>query len=187
MIVNRRSTDTHDGINQSRSEQESDLRQFVSFSIGEQDYGLDILFVREIKAWTGTTRLPNSPEYMRGVINLRGAIVPVIDLATRFGAKPIEATPSTVIIIVSIGGAQTGLLVDSVSDILTVNKNEIASIPELDADRRNPFFSGLISVQGKLLAIVALENILRNDSTEGAVDATVLAAAPRAETFQMQI
>ena len=84
MIQNRRITDYEDLHGGSTPTEDADLRQFVSFVVGDQHYGVDIMAVREIKAWTGTTPLPNSPAHIRGVINLRGAIVPVIDLRKRF-------------------------------------------------------------------------------------------------------
>jgi len=84
MIQNRRMTDYDDMPSSATSSEDADLRQFVSFMVGEQQYCVDIMAVREIKAWTGTTALPNSPAHIRGVINLRGAIVPVIDLRKRF-------------------------------------------------------------------------------------------------------
>jgi purine-binding chemotaxis protein CheW len=156
MIENRRNTDFNGQLNTA----EQNLQQFVSFSLGEQDYCVDIMAVREIKAWTGTTRLPNSPDYMRGVINLRGAIVPVIDLRLRFGNGATEPTAASVIIIVQVAGAQTGLLVDAVSDIITVSRNDLAPIPELETENKNPYFSGLITVHEKLVAIISLENLL---------------------------
>ena len=143
-----------------RLSEDADLRQFVSFVIGEQHYCVDIMAVREIKAWTGTTALPNSPAHIRGVINLRGAIVPVIDLRKRFGQELTEPTPAHVVVIVAVGDVQNGLLVDGVSDIVTVNKKDIAPIPNMEGEDKNPYFQGLITGQEKLVAVISLDHLI---------------------------
>jgi purine-binding chemotaxis protein CheW len=158
MMQNRRITD-YDHVSPSVSE-DADLRQFVSFVIGEQHYCVDIMAVREIKAWTGTTALPNSPAHIRGVINLRGAIVPVIDLRKRFGQELTEPTPAHVVVIVAVGDVQNGLLVDGVSDIVTVNKKDIAPIPNMEGEDKNPYFQGLITGQEKLVAVISLDHLI---------------------------
>lgn len=160
MIQNRRITDYDDMSTTIAASEDADLRQFVSFVVGEQHYCVDIMAVREIKAWTGTTVLPNSPAHIRGVINLRGAIVPVIDLRKRFGQELTEPTPAHVIVIVAIGDIQNGLLVDGVSDIVTVNRKDIAPIPSMEGEDKNPFFRGLITGQEKLVAVIALDQLV---------------------------
>jgi purine-binding chemotaxis protein CheW len=164
MIQNRRITD-YDDVSPSEAE-DADLRQFVSFMIGEQHYCVDIMAVREIKAWTGTTALPNSPAHIRGVINLRGAIVPVIDLRKRFGQELTEPTSSHVVVIVAVGDVQNGLLVDGVSDIVTVNKKDIAPIPNMEGEDKNPYFQGLITGQEKLVAVIALDQLIAQRTAE---------------------
>ena len=97
-----------------------DARQFVTFTLGEQQYCVDVMSVREICTSTPITPLPSAPDFLRGVINLRGTIVPIIDLRTRFALGRTEPTESHVVVIVTIEGRLNGLLVDGVSDILTV-------------------------------------------------------------------
>ena len=160
MINKRRITDYQDVPGNAATPEDADLQQFVSFTVGEQDYCVDIMAVREIRAWTGVTGLPNSPSYIRGVINLRGIIVPVIDLRMRFGQGLTETTPGHVVVIVAIGGTQNGLLVDGVSDIITVHRKDIAAIPEMEGEDRNPYFHGLITGQEKLMALIALEQLV---------------------------
>ena len=160
MIQNRRITDYDDMSPTAAQSEDADLRQFVSFVVGEQHYCVDIMAVREIKAWTGTTALPNSPAHIRGVINLRGSIVPVIDLRKRFGQELTEPTPAHVIVIVAIGDIQNGLLVDGVSDIVTVNRKDIAPIPSMEGEDKNPYFQGLITGQEKLVAVIALDQLV---------------------------
>ena len=160
MIQNRRITDYDDMSMTVAASDDADLRQFVSFVVGEQHYCVDIMAVREIKAWTGTTVLPNSPAHIRGVINLRGAIVPVIDLRKRFGQELTEPTPAHVVLIVAIGDIQNGLLVDGVSDIVTVNRKDIAPIPSMEGEDKNPYFQGLITGQEKLVAVISLDQLV---------------------------
>ncbi len=96
--------------------------QLIAFSIGEQAYGVEITTVREIRAWNGATPLPNTKEFVRGVVNLRGTIVPIFDLRARFGAGVTEATKTHVVVVLAVGEKWIGILVDAVSDILTVQK-----------------------------------------------------------------
>ena len=157
MIQNRRMSDYDE---MSTAADDADVRQFVSFVVGEQHYCVDIMAVREIKAWTGITALPNSPVHIRGVINLRGAIVPVIDLRRRFGQDFTEPTSSHVIVIVAVGDIQNGLLVDGVSDIVTVDRKDIAPIPNMEGEDKNPYFQGLITGQEKLVAVISLDHLI---------------------------
>lgn len=168
MINKRRITDYQDVPESVSAPEDAALQLFVSFTVGDQDYCVDIMAVREIRAWTGVTSLPNSPEYIRGVINLRGAIVPVIDLRMRFGLGRTETTPGHVVVIVAIGDAQSGLLVDSVSDIITINRKDIAAIPEMEGEEQNPYFLGLVAGQEKLLAVIALDQLAVRRTAEAA-------------------
>lgn len=137
-----------------RADERDDARQFVTFTIDDEEYGLDIMAVREIKAWAGATRLPNAPAHMRGVINLRGLIVPVFDLRARFGAAMTEATKLHVVIILAVGARIVGVLVDAVSDILDVSARAIQPVPRLDRTIDADFLSGLISVEERMVALL---------------------------------
>jgi purine-binding chemotaxis protein CheW len=114
--------------------------QFISFAIGDDQYGVDIMAVREIKGWSEITHLPKQPDYVRGVLNLRGVIVPIIDLRCRFGQGLTEATPLHIVIIVQIGTRPVGLLADRVLGI--------------------DFLSGLVTVEGAMIALIDLSNLL---------------------------
>src|SRR5215217_7619417 len=104
--------------------------QLIAFSIGEQTYGVEITTVREIRAWNGATPLPNTRDFVRGVINLLGTIVPIFDLRASFGDGQTSTTKNHVVVVMSVGDKWVGILVDAVSDILTVSKDEIHSVPE---------------------------------------------------------
>lgn len=132
-------------------------KQFISFTIGDEEYGVDIMAIREIKGWTATTELPNTPSFIRGVINLRGAIVPILDLRARFGAVRTEATPRHVIIVVAVGTRVAGILVDAVADIITVSTGDIQPVPQLDHAVSAGFLTGLVTVEGRMVALLDLD------------------------------
>jgi purine-binding chemotaxis protein CheW len=136
-----------------------DTRQYISFTIGEEEYGVDIMAIREIKGWTASTELPNTPPYVRGVINLRGAIVPIFDLRTRFGGGPTETSARHVIIVVSVKSRVVGILVDAVADIITVVSSNIKPVPELETKVDAGFLAGLVTVEGRMVALLDLESL----------------------------
>src|SRR6476620_7704651 len=133
--------------------------QFISFAIGDDQYGVDIMAVREIKEWTEITHLPKQPEYVRGVLNLRGVIVPIIDLRCRFGQGLTEATPLHVIIIVQIEHQLVGLLADRVSDIISIATAKIKSVPKVAQSARLDFLSGIVTVENSMIALIELSHL----------------------------
>jgi purine-binding chemotaxis protein CheW len=134
--------------------------QLISFAIGDDQYGVDIMAVREIKGWTEITHLPKQPDYVRGVLNLRGVIVPIIDLRCRFGQGLTEATPLHIVIIVQIGAKPIGLLADRVLDIVSLDASQIQPVPRIAQASRVEFLSGLVTVEGAMIALIDLPNLL---------------------------
>lgn len=133
--------------------------QLIAFSIGEQTYGVEITTVREIRAWTGATPLPNTRDYVRGVINLRGTIVPIFDLRARFGEGQTAPTKTHVVVVMSVGDKWVGILVDAVSDILTVSKDDIHSVPEgnsLDTELLN----GIVTHDNRMVGLIDLHAVI---------------------------
>jgi len=139
--------------------QNGEPRQFLTFAVMGEEYGVDIMTVREIKGWTEITRLPNSPEYMRGVMNLRGLIIPIFDLRARFRHELTEANAKHVIIILAVKGRNIGILVDAVSDILTVNDGDIKTTPEMETNAATDFISGLISLENRMVVLLTVEHL----------------------------
>ena len=133
--------------------------QFVTFTVGKEAYAVDILQVREIKGWTEVTRLPNQPAHMRGVLNLRGVIVPIFDLRCRFGQGLTEATPTHVVVIVAVADRIVGILVDTVSDILTVGSEEIRPVPDLESRSDRDFLKGLATSGDRMVALLQLDRL----------------------------
>lgn len=131
-------------------------KQFISITIGDEEYGVDIMAIREIKGWAATTELPNSPDFMRGVIDLRGTVVPILDLRARFNRGLTTPTPRHVIIVVAVGDHMAGLLVDAVADILAVSDADIQPIPELEHGEGNGYLTGLVTVEGRMVALLDL-------------------------------
>ena len=143
-------------------------RELIAFRIGSQEFCVDIMSVREIRGWTPATPLPRSPGYMKGVINLRGTVLPIIDLGARFGLTTSEPTARHVIMVAHIGGRMVGLLVDAVSDILTVADDTIQPTPDVACDSVKAFIRGIIAIDGRMISLVALDRLLPDLEAEAA-------------------
>jgi purine-binding chemotaxis protein CheW len=142
--------------------------EFISFAIGDDQYGVDIMAVREIKGWSGVTYLPNQPDYMRGVLNLRGVMVRIIDLRCRFGRGVTEATPVHVVIVVQIDMKSVGLLADRVLDIISLETSQIQAVPRVSDDVRTDFLSGLAALDPAIIALIDLNCLLAPPSDDEA-------------------
>ncbi len=139
---------------------ESVSAELISFAIGEEQYGVDIMAVREIKGWSEISHLPGQPDYVRGVLNLRGVMVPIIDLRCRFGGGLTEATALHVVIIVQIQDQQIGLLADRVLDIVAFEGEQVQPVPTVVRNGRTEFLSGLITVEAGMIAMIDLNHLL---------------------------
>ena len=143
-----------------RNESAAEHSQFISFAIGDDQYGVDIMAVREIKGWADITHLPRQPDYVRGVLNLRGNIVPIVDLRCRFGQGLTETTPLHIVIIVQIDGRQVGLIGDRVLDIVSVDAVQIQSVPRTAQGATTDFLSGLVTHDNIMIALIDLPQLL---------------------------
>lgn len=135
-------------------------QKYLTFKLGAEEYGIDIMRVMEIRGWTETTRLPSSPEFVLGVINLRGVVVPVLDMRLRFGMPPAELTPQSVVIILYSHERTMGILVDGVSDILDVRTSEIKAPPPMSHTIEEDFLAGLVSVETRMVVLLAPDRLL---------------------------
>jgi purine-binding chemotaxis protein CheW len=142
--------------------------QYLSFRLGEEEYGIEILRVQEIKGYSSITRIPNTPSHIKGVINLRGAVVPVVDLRTKFSMASIEYTKFTVIILVAVASKTMGLVVDAVSDVLDLKGADIQPPPDLGAGVDTRFMRGMATVNGRLVALIDIERLLGEDLASAA-------------------
>ena len=132
--------------------------------------------VREIKEWSNVTHLPKQPDYIRGVLNLRGIVVPIVDLRCRFGQGLTDSTPTHIIIIVQIEGRQVGLLADQVLDIVSCERDEIQPIPSVARSSRARFLSGLVTVESAMIALIDLVPLLSDESNQERATVQILDA-----------
>lgn len=137
--------------------------QVISFAIGNDQYGVDIMAVREIKGWTEIKPLPGQLDYVRGVLNLRGVIVPIVDLRCRFGQGITESSPLHVVIIVQVGAKQTGLLADRVLDIVTLDQTQFKPVPRAAQSVGTNFLSGLLTTDAGMIAVIDLPQLVAVD------------------------
>ena len=143
-------------------------RELISFRIGAQEFCVDIMSVREIRGWTPATALPQSPAFVRGVGNLRGAVLPIVDLSARLGFSPTEPSARHVIIVAQIGDQSVGLLVDAVSDILSVTDNLLQPTPDVASDMAKTFVKGVIAIDSRMISLIALDHVLPGAEREAA-------------------
>lgn len=134
--------------------------ELVAFRIGDQEYCVDIMAVREIRGWSQATMLPHAPSYVQGVINLRGTVLPIVDLSARLGLGACEPTARHVTIVVRVETQVVGLLVDAVSDILTIGQDDIRPTPDIASEATKRFVKGVFAVEERLISLIELEEVL---------------------------
>ena len=134
-------------------------RQLITFAVEQQVSGIDIMAIREIRAWTPTTRLPHVPHFVVRVVNLRGTVLPVFDLAARLGWHPSEPTSRHVIIVTQVEGQFRGLIVDSVSDIVTIGPDALQPPPATTNDSVVPFLEGLAAIEDRMVMVLDLREL----------------------------
>ncbi len=145
----------------------SSSRQVLTFCLDAETYGVDILRVQEIRGWSPVTRIPKSPPHVLGVLNLRGSIVPIVDLRVRFSLERAEFTPLTVIIVLSIltptGRSEFGLVVDSVSDVVDISVNDLKEAPNLGGKLNSDFIQCLATVADRMLILLDVDALVGRD------------------------
>ena len=151
----------------------TDSSQFLTFQLGDELYGVDILRVQEIKGYTTVTKIPNTPPHIKGVLNLRGTIVPIVELRTKFGMPTIEYTLFTVIVVVVIQEKIMGLVVDAVSDVLNIDKKDIQPPPQFGAKVDVSFLNGIGKSNDKLVALLDMDRLLSDSDLQEVVAVAV--------------
>lgn len=146
---------------------ENAARELIAFRVGAQEFCVNIMAVCEIRGWTAATALPQAPRFMRGVINLRGAVLPIVDFAVRLGLPSTEPTARHVVIVAQINHQQVGLLVDAVSDILTINDDAIQPTPDIASELVKAFVRGLLPIDGRMISLISLDHVLLTTEAEG--------------------
>ncbi|WP_020206750.1 MULTISPECIES: chemotaxis protein CheW [Cupriavidus] len=146
--------------------------EFLAFRLGGEEYGIDILKVQEIRGYENVTQIANAPDYLKGVINLRGLIVPIIDLRIKFRQAKIAYDQYTVVIIVELHQQTTGIVVDGVSDVLTLGAGQVRQAPQLSGETE--YIRGIGSVEDRMLILVDIEKLLDTEEL-AALEAAVAA------------
>ena len=153
------------------SDPDMNAEQFLSFFLDGEEYGVDILRVTEIKCWESATEVPNSPDYLKGVINLRGIIVPVVDLRIRFGLAPIKYTPTTVVIVLQVedgkGERTVGFVVDAVSEVYSIENELLQAPPELGDSIDLDFVKGLTSINNNMVVLLDIDHLMDEEKETG--------------------
>lgn len=153
-----------EAMNEQISTESDAEQQYLTFIMAGEEYGVDILAVQEIRGWEESTLIPNAPPYIKGVINLRGTIVPIMDLRLRFGLEKVEYSPVTVVIILKFetekGERVMGIVVDAVSDVYSISDEETRKTPELTEDSNSVFIRGLVNVNDKMIILLDVESLL---------------------------
>src|SRR5580700_5923380 len=157
------------------------VHQVLTFVIGEATYGIDIPCVQEIRGWSPVTPLPQSPADVLVVLNLRGAIVPVLDLRLKFGSANVQYTPVTVIIVVSVmsakGRREFGMVVDGVSDVIDIAAQDVKRAPDLGGGASGAYIRGLLPVAGRMVVLLDIELLLGAEfSAAASANSTIQAA-----------
>jgi purine-binding chemotaxis protein CheW len=147
---------------------QSGFLEIISFHLGEQVFCVNIMAVREIRGWAPSTTLPHTPPHVLGVINLRGSVIPVIDMAIRLGLKPIEPTERSAIIVTNIAGKLVGLLVENVSDMITVKEADLQPAPDVLPAAERALTKAIIPVDKQMICYLDLDALFAETEDEAA-------------------
>ena len=142
---------------------EGHSREYLVFSLGSEEYAIDILKAQEIRGYENVTRIANTPNFIKGVTNLRGMIVPIVDLRIKFNLASVEYGGQTVVIVVNVGHRVVGVVVDGVSDVMTLDASQIKPAPEFSLSLSSDYLSGLASVGERMLVLVDIEKLLNSE------------------------
>jgi purine-binding chemotaxis protein CheW len=151
---------------QNVEEETREISQFVTFSLGEEEYGIEIMKVQEIIGYQGFTRIPNVPDFIKGVLNLRGTVVPVVDLRKKFSMEDKEYTKFTVIIILEALGRIMGIIVDAISDVVSLTEQDIQDPPSFNDTVRTDFIKGMGKKNDKLIILLDMDKVLSQEELE---------------------
>lgn len=140
--------------------------EFLTFTLGSEEYAIDILKVQEIRGYEQPTLIANAPPFIKGVINLRGIIVPIVDLRIKFNLGKVEYTPFTVVIILNVAGRVIGVVVDSVSDVISLTPEQIRPSPDFSATFDTKYILGLASLESRMLIVTDIERLMTSADME---------------------
>lgn len=136
------------------------VQEFLAFRLGAEEYGIDILRVQEIRSYEPPTRMANAPNFIKGVVNLRGVIVPIIDMRIKFAIEPVHYDGSTVVIVLNIGKRVIGIVVDAVSDVITLAPEQMRAVPEFSAAIASEHLLAIGTVEDRMLILVDIDKLM---------------------------
>lgn len=151
-------------------------REYLTFTLGDEEYGIDILKVQEIRGYDAVTKIANSPDFIKGVINMRGTIVPIIDMRLKFHLGQVEYNDFTVVIILNISGRIVGVVVDGVSDVIALRSDQVRPAPEFGAVLDTAYIDGLATLDERMIIMVDIERLMTSQEM-GLVDQSYLPVA----------
>ncbi|MEZ0330577.1 MAG: chemotaxis protein CheW [Methylophilaceae bacterium] len=141
-------------------------KEFLTFVLGDESYGLEILKVQEIRGYDTVTKIANTPAFIKGVINLRGRIVPIVDLRIKFHLSKVDYDEFTVVIILNLSGRVVGMVVDGVSDVMNLQSSQIREVPDIVSKINTSFITGLASIEEKMFILVDIERLMTSEEME---------------------
>ena len=136
------------------------LREFLAFKLGAEEYGIDILRVQEIRSYEEPTRIANAPAFIKGVVNLRGVIVPIVDMRIKFNLSPVKYDNFTVVIVLNIANRVVGMVVDAVSDVITLTPEQLRPVPEFNSTIESDHLLAIGSIDQRMLILVDIEKLM---------------------------
>lgn len=151
------------GNNKALARAKSAAGEYLTFVLGSEEYGLEILKVQEIRGYDAVTQIANTPEFIKGVVNLRGKIVPIVDLRIKFHLGKVEYDEFTVVIILNLGGRIVGIVVDGVSDVMALQDEQIRDVPSLVTSIDTKYIVGLATVESQMLILVDIEQLMSSE------------------------
>lgn len=154
------STETASSTANTPNKIKSAAGEYLTFVLGEEEYGLEILKVQEIRGYDAVTQIANTPEFIKGVVNLRGKIVPIVDLRIKFNLGKVEYDEFTVVIILNLNGRVVGIVVDGVSDVMALKDEQIREVPSLVTSIDTKYIVGLATVEAQMLILVDIEQLM---------------------------
>jgi len=140
------------------------IREYLAFKLGDEEYGIDILRVQEIRSYEQPTRMANTPDFIKGVINLRGVIVPIVDMRVKFNLSKVDYTDFTVVVVLTIGHQIIGMVVDGVSDVLSWTPEHLRPVPQLDSSIGSDHILAIGSVQDRMLILLDIVKLMSSSS-----------------------
>jgi purine-binding chemotaxis protein CheW len=153
---------TEVSVERNNTDKPSSSGEFLTFVLGDESYGLEILKVQEIRGYDAVTKIANTPDFIKGVVNLRGHIVPIVDLRIKLHLGKVEYDEFTVVIILNLHGRVVGIVVDSVSDVMSFQENQISSVPDIVTSLDTKYITGLATVENRMFILVDIEQLMNS-------------------------